>query len=392
MQDAIIPRALLTSPTRRLVMQNSNEFDNLLSSLYVCAADGFSFADFVAKSCDYFKAEQASFVVINKESQKTICGWAHGYPKGLISMMIRSNLIHKDEGVKMALACSKPTVSTFCNYNPKHDIKHGVGVFTRTWLSATGIVDCAVATTINNEGNHVILIMNRHKSQGVYDESIKEPLYELLTHLQRIFSTSQSTIELADRADSLTQYIEGRAMPSAMINTQGALVTQNESFTELIKRYPADIKIANGEMQFASNEQQAIFDATVLDMLSDQHVVQSEERLLIECSGRLPLVARLSMAFGIQKKPSHVIVGLLDPNSQLNIDAEFVMRIIKATDAEARVVSLLSLGHSPAAAAQALDLKENTVRSYIKSVLAKNDYHRQLDLINDINRLAQLMV
>jgi DNA-binding CsgD family transcriptional regulator len=59
-----------------------------------------------------------------------------------------------------------------------------------------------------------------------------------------------------------------------------------------------------------------------------------------------------------------------------------VCKIINCSNAEAKVVLRLLAGEDAATAAKSLCLSPHTVRSYIKEILSKNDFKRQIDLIS----------
>ena len=63
------------------------------------------------------------------------------------------------------------------------------------------------------------------------------------------------------------------------------------------------------------------------------------------------------------------------------VDRERLRALFECTDAESRVAEQLMLGRSANDIAQVQQLSLHTVRKYIKSLLAKNGYHRQAELV-----------
>ncbi|MBA2592901.1 MAG: helix-turn-helix transcriptional regulator [Pseudomonadota bacterium] len=67
---------------------------------------------------------------------------------------------------------------------------------------------------------------------------------------------------------------------------------------------------------------------------------------------------------------------------------ETLRRLYRLTAAEARLVTALARGDTPKAAAERFQVTENTIRTQLKSVLAKTGVRRQVDLVLLLNRLA----
>lgn len=67
-------------------------------------------------------------------------------------------------------------------------------------------------------------------------------------------------------------------------------------------------------------------------------------------------------------------------------DANFVGAMLDLTPAEARLATLLVLGHDVAAIATMLDVSVNTLRTQLRSIYGKTDTRRQAELIRLISR------
>jgi DNA-binding CsgD family transcriptional regulator len=66
-----------------------------------------------------------------------------------------------------------------------------------------------------------------------------------------------------------------------------------------------------------------------------------------------------------------VLVHLVDPERQLRLDANAMLRLYRFSPAEARVAAEAALGATAAEMAQTLSLSVHTVRSHLKSIFAK---------------------
>ena len=83
-----------------------------------------------------------------------------------------------------------------------------------------------------------------------------------------------------------------------------------------------------------------------------------------------------------------VYVSGLDNNQPLE---RLVSQIFDLTPSEAHLAALLATGLSLAEAATKLELTENTVRSYCKTILSKTGVSRQADLVRLILRSVAVL-
>jgi len=305
--------------------------------------------------------------------------------------MIKMNLILKDEAIKLGLSVSEPSVQVFANFDPTYDVRDALGPFSSTWVSASGLVDTAVVTCFDNDNNYVLLVLNRHRSVGHYKPSILAPLEELKQHLSRVFSKTENDLTPPSWTQPFIRYVEEQHRSTLLLNSRGNIIANSEASNELLDRYADDIRVVDSYFTLANQELNHELERVRLEMMIVDHRPEAKHNILVPCSARLPLILELAHAFGPNATSSLILLAIYDPNRALNVSAKDVSRIIKATESEARVIANLVAGYSPSEVAENLDLKENTVRSYIKVVLAKNSYNRQLDMINDINRIMQLM-
>lgn len=99
---------------------------------------------------------------------------------------------------------------------------------------------------------------------------------------------------------------------------------------------------------------------------------------------RLPGWDRL-LGLGIQ---AVAWLQVTDPAEAPRDVTETLRRLYHLTAAESRLVAALARGDTPKAAAQRFHITENTIRTQLKSVLAKTGVRRQVELVLLVNRLA----
>lgn len=99
---------------------------------------------------------------------------------------------------------------------------------------------------------------------------------------------------------------------------------------------------------------------------------------------RLPSWHR-SLGLGMQ---AVAWLQITDPAERPRDVTEPLRRLYGLTPAESRLVAALARGDTPKAAAERFQVTENTIRTQLKSVLAKTGARRQVDLVLLVNRLA----
>ncbi|MDQ3776088.1 MAG: helix-turn-helix transcriptional regulator [Pseudomonadota bacterium] len=99
---------------------------------------------------------------------------------------------------------------------------------------------------------------------------------------------------------------------------------------------------------------------------------------------RLPSGNRL-LDLGIQ---AVAWLQITDPAEAPRDLTETLRRLYGLTAAESRLVAALARGDTPKAAAQRFHVTDNTIRTQLKSVLAKTGVRRQVELVLLVSRLA----
>jgi len=368
-----------------------SKLQGLINNLYQCALDNFNFDSFTSEVGHVFSAYQASLCVIDTTDNKVLYGWAHGYPQGVINIMIRMGLILKDEAIRRGLDASEPCIQIFSDHDPNFEVKNELGPFSRTWAVASGLVDCAVVTNFDRDNNHVILVLNRHKSVGHYDHGVTDQLMILQQHMGHVFSANNKKFSRPSGFDPFERFIFDQHQPSLLLTNNSEVIACNKHFECLASLYPNTINILDNVFTLVDRKSREEYEKVMLEMILTDHEPGVRRNMIIPCNNRLPLILELSHAFGPEGTECKVILVMHDPNKAIEIRVDRVMNIIKATESEARVVASLAEGKTPIEVSEKLELTQNTVRSYIKSVLAKNNYNRQVDLINDIQRVLRLI-
>ncbi|NRA43213.1 MAG: hypothetical protein HRU21_13035, partial [Pseudomonadales bacterium] len=160
------------------------EYDELLHKLYL-AIEGKGFDQFLLTIRETLGLASACLGVIDQAKKKTLYGFASGYPKGVLPLIIKSNGFVREDGVVRAFAKGPSCLFSYSEGNPNYNILTGLSFFTQKWVKASGIIDAAVISFMLNPRLRVVLIFNRHRHSGLIAQQELELLTRLKPHIEQ---------------------------------------------------------------------------------------------------------------------------------------------------------------------------------------------------------------
>lgn len=109
--------------------------------------------------------------------------------------------------------------------------------------------------------------------------------------------------------------------------------------------------------------------------------------MLIGRAGRFPLVLAVCPIGGERARP-RAIVQLIDVDPEPSLPLDAIGNHFDLTPVERRLIDQLVQGRTVAEAADAMRLKEQTARTYLKQVFQKTGIRRQTDLVSTMLKAA----
>jgi DNA-binding CsgD family transcriptional regulator len=153
-----------------------------------------------------------------------------------------------------------------------------------------------------------------------------------------------------------------------------------------------DLRIVNGRLEALHRESnqrlQRLFAAALVpepQSAFSTHPLACAEAIRIERRDRRPLLIEAVPASGLFVDVFcrvRALVFITDLAEPVLTSAEKIAVVLGLTAAEGRLVSQLADGADLAEAAEQLGISVHTARSQVKSVFAKTDTHRQVELVS----------
>lgn len=260
--------------------------------------------------------------------------------------------------------------------------KHGLGYFIGSRLTHDSTVE-------------IVWSLQRGSAQG-HAQQADVALFELFKpHLAKALGLGLQlgTLQSFNRLGSAIF----EALPQAVfaLDAQGAVLFANGRGRELL-RAADGLSLDSGLLKAAAPNDQVGLNAMIRSALDPLEAVAGRGSWIRipRPSGRLPyavFVAPLAVAEEeLLAAEAKVLVLVHDTAQQPCADAAMLTSLYGLTDAEGRIASALSGGHSIESAAALLGMRPATARSHLKHVFRKLGVNRQQDLVRLLTSLSNV--
>jgi len=377
---------------------NSNQleslvFDNLLQALYASLSHRKAFQFFIAELTEQVLFCHAGLIVIDTRSGKALYGWGQGYPPGLIELQLKTGLIYKDEQVKKALTLVGRNVHSIADCNTDFELSDmKLSTFSRAWATAAGLKDSACMRFELGDGLVAALVMNRHKKVGVCTLEDLGLLSRLHSHIERALSLYHSLVNQKALNDSLRQLMLNAPRAMAVYSQGSYLQSCNRAFVELGERYQCyQVSQSNTQLTLLDAEYDIQLNNLLLSF--EYNCDEAESSLFMPVNNGACFVVlkfTLTAVLNAECELDYILMQVEEPKNGVALSFSDVQKIIKCSEAEAAVCVDLAAGFEVKGIAKRQNLSEHTIRSYIKSVLEKNQLKRQAELVSLLLRVAHL--
>lgn len=242
------------------------------------------------------------------------------------------------------------------------------------WEGNVGLTNGVDEEDFSEADKEVLIALRPHLEQSL----------ALFSRLRRDETELQVMIDTLDRLTICTFILDGA----------GRIVRTNSAGRRLMKSSQA-IRAADDRLVLASKTDNAALQQLIGKALTARRDANNfTEALRIDSDadrhlGVLVRTIETPSRYSNEAEPAAVVyVSGSAANQPLE---RLVSQIFDLTPSEAHLAALLAAGLSLAEAAEKLDLTENTVRSYCKTILSKTGVSRQADLVRLILRSVAVL-
>lgn len=259
---------------------------------------------------------------------------------------------------------------------------YGVEYALGMYISEPGGWECNVGL-VNDEG------------RGDFDERDKMMLARLRPHLEQALTLYSRIQRDGSELHALADTLDRLTISTIILAGTGRIVRMNGAAHRLAER--GDLIVTDQKIVIPDRTENSAFQTLVaqaIDAWRTGEAGRFAEGMKIRSAAdeHLGLLVRgidSPTPFVSDASPA-VILHFAGDTSERPIE-RLVTKIFDLTPAEAQLATLLAMGYSLAQAADRLDLKESTVRTYCKAILGKVGVGRQADLVRLILRSVAVL-
>jgi DNA-binding CsgD family transcriptional regulator/PAS domain-containing protein len=226
-------------------------------------------------------------------------------------------------------------------------------------------------------------------ARGAYEPATIALIENLIPHLRRALDINRRVTQLVGHAKAFARVLEQNQNAMILLDVQGAVVYHNDAAQQL---GGAGIALRDGHVHVADAAERRQFELAVGGCIASLREagtapVQAGAHVAIARRGLLPLSVyvspvRLQGASPVDPLPGDlVMLQLIDPERQIELDAARFKEVMALTPAEARVAARLCRGDSAADIAVALELSPHTVRDHVKHIYLKVGVSKQSEFV-----------
>ncbi|MBD3641786.1 MAG: helix-turn-helix transcriptional regulator [Marinobacter sp.] len=376
----------LAFPFPSLGGEDLQAYNTLVSTLYRCLHDNTGFQPFFDAFRHHFKALQGGILGLTSNPQRMVYGWTFGYPEGFEEWYINSDLPERDEALTRYRQLPPRQFDSFLRGDTSRTILDILGPESRAWAEQVGMGDSAGMLVTRENGTHVVFMANRHKEFGPYTDDELLQMNLLAPHIENAVALHLKLYETRSDNENLAMALNHVKKPLIVFNALGNIAQANDAAMVLMANsrslsITGSERLQSTDRRITRQLQDAITTCIVLShkgILSPQTVFTSRahERIAVCLT---PLIAESAENNG-------VLAELFCFDSSLEPDPERLQTLFQCTPAEAAVAADLAQGLSASDVAERKQISIHTARQHIKSLLAKNGYRKQTELVSMLVR------
>lgn len=244
------------------------------------------------------------------------------------------------------------------------------------------------ATCFNQGSRYGMLTLFRSADQPQCGEPEEmELMRQLVPHFIRSIELQNRILGLQNQCNAFSSVLDRMNQAVMLLDTAGRVIFLNQSAQTISDRKDG-LKISEGKLSARSASENGVLRKMIHDAGMAAWGRKAEQpggnllisRSSLEHSYRLTIApVRPNVIAGLEEPA--VAVFISDPMADIRTPIEDLQNIFGLTPAEARLSQMLTRGKGLREAAEEIGVSYNTVRTQIRSVLAKTGTRRQTELM-----------
>lgn len=358
-------------------------YSQLVASLYRCLNDNSGFEPFFEAFQAHFRCLQGGILGLTHAPIRMTYGWTFGYPEGFEQWFINSDLPRQDEALKTFTSLPPRHFDSLVRGDDQVDVLDLLSDESRAWAAAAELGDSAGMLVTRGHNTQIVFLANRHRSEGPYTRQEILQMNLLAPHLENAVNLHHKLYHTQADNSSLSAALDLVGKPMLVFNELAQVAQLNSSARRVLQSHPR-LYVTDGpgpvlrSRQAAFNEELIAAIATsVFNARTNVH----ETITLVDGSGDERVALCFTPLQDSDGQGQGALAELVCFSSTRAVDENRLRALFDCTIAESRAAALLMRGSTPDQIAEAEGLSIHTVRQYIKSLLSKNGYRRQTELV-----------
>lgn len=259
--------------------------------------------------------------------------------------------------------------------------KHGLRYYVAGWIGHT-------------DTHRAYMSLQRSRQQGHVEAAQVDQFSLVLPHMAQAVSLANKLGTLENLCSWSLGMLDSSRHAIFLLDADGKVALTNSRADELTASADG-LAVIQGRLFCRSNHQQPLFDKLISNAMRPQEDTPRGGWFRIRrASGRRSFEALVSPL--IQSEPlvgssqPTVMVLVTDVAEAAEIDQDVLKELFGLTEAEARLASAFSAGHSLESASALLGVQPGTTRCHLKHVFRKMKVSRQQDLIRMLTGLSEM--
>ena len=366
----------------------ADPLEALIAEIYDAAVDPLLWPIFLERLRTRLGAEFVSIVAIHKPTVRVTHVHHTQWDAAAISDLANHQLVRVPMREKILFGMLDTPVSTL-QLMPEDEFQRSS--FHRDWVAPNGLRDGST-TLIADMAEELIsigFVTSQQRDPVSADEMML--VRRLSPHLRRAFMIGETLERTRWGAEAALAALSGIATPIVICDATGCLVFANPAGEETL-RDQGPLLVRHGLVEPRSLSVRASFSEAL-------RRAASSDLALGRRGVGVPLAAQPEVAYayilpllsaGVRRVSSQPLVAIFlstHKGRALPEDA-ILMTLFNLTPTEARIMSRIGDGESPAALKEDFGISANTVKTHLARIFAKTGCGRQADLVRLMSELS----
>lgn len=369
-------------------------FNELVSSLYKCLKSNAGFQPFFEAFREHFRCIQGGILGLTSSPIRMTYGWTFGYPEGFEQWFLNSDLPQQDAALIRFSSLPPRQFDSLAGCDPELDIRDVMTEATREWAEQAGLGDSAGMLIREEEGSRIVFLANRHLSEGPYTRRELLQMNMLAPHIENAVDLFHKLYHSKADNESLSMALDKVTKPMVVLNEMARVVQCNTAAEAILNSHPRLFVEESDQARLQSRDvgfSRKLSDAIITSIFNARDGVNDIITLFDETDDeRIAIcITPLSMESSDSEEGNEhygALAELISFRASVPPDIERLTKLFQCTQSEARIAGHLMQGATINDIAEAEHLSVHTVRDYVKSLLSKNGYRRQAELVGALVR------